>query len=119
MLNGLNPYKPFGSWGLCSPRPPGGAPSPGPRCLVSIRDMPLYLFVPFHCVDGLMDWYLLRFNISEAFPYPGITGENWSPSREIPGFNFFLNKEKLTIKKLIEISILSYIIFFFNKFLFM
>ena len=44
---------------------------------------------------------LLGFNISEAFPYSEITGQNWSPSREIPGsrdLTFFLNKEKLTIK---------------------
>ena len=49
-----------------------------------------------------MAWGIqLGFNISGAFPYPGITGQNWLPSREIPGFNFFLNKEKLTTKKLI------------------
>ena len=39
------------------------------------------------------------FNIFEAFPYPGITGQNWPLSRKFPGFNFFLNKGKLTTKK--------------------
>ena len=37
------------------------------------------------------------FNIFEAFPYPGITGQNWSPSREIPGSRdllFSFNKGK-------------------------
>ena len=33
----------------------------------------------------------------EAFPYPGITGQNWLLSREIQGF-IFLNKRKLTTK---------------------
>ena len=40
------------------------------------------------------------FNISEAFPYPGITGQNLSPSREIPGFNFFLYIKKMYKEKL-------------------
>ena len=29
--------------------------------------------------------WVLGFDISEAFPYPEITGQNWSPFREIPG----------------------------------
>ena len=47
------------------------------------------------------------FNIFEAFPYPGIMGQNWPLSREIPGFNFFIFKGKLMTKKLLRIFILS------------
>ena len=45
--------------------------------------------------------FLLGFNISEAFPYPGITGQNWSPSREIPGYRdlTFFSKKKNNDKK--------------------
>ena len=35
----------------------------------------------FQKVNGL----ILGFNISEAFPYPEITGQNWSSSWEIQG----------------------------------
>ena len=52
----------------------------------------------------------LGFNISEAFPYPGITGQNWSPSGEIPrsrDSTFFSNKERLTTKKLINFNFVA------------
>ena len=35
--------------------------------------------------NGFLCLFGLGFNISEAFPYPEITGQNWSSSREIPG----------------------------------
>ena len=63
------------------------------------RIIPTEHLPPEHLPPGqiLPGQFQLGFNISEAFPYPGITGQNWSPSREIPGsrdLTFFLNKEK-------------------------
>ena len=55
--------------------------------------------------------FRVYFDIYEAYPHPGITGQNWPLSREIPGYNFIFNKSN-AIKK---IQILSLYHFFFQQ----